>query len=229
MQSKTPEQCKIQIQMTGCSWLENHVKTLSLALCLPEGCFNPVIGHNEQTCMCQTLLFTSGYCRSQQVDITGIVWAVSSALCLCVTWDALPLYFKNQQNCMWCLKYEIFSGYMRKRCGSLTCQRRLWVNDFLGISEYTNTWNWTARGNSWLKRFEVHECNHVHTQNDVWIVWNLSSSSLIRHTLLHYWPHYLSPPWITQHVEEQVEEFKAHKITKTIQSYWLFLKAYGFF
>ncbi|TKS73341.1 Selenide, water dikinase 1 [Collichthys lucidus] len=38
-----------------------------------KGSFNLVIGHNEQTCMCQTLLFTSGYCLSQQVDITGIV------------------------------------------------------------------------------------------------------------------------------------------------------------
>lgn len=89
-------------------------------------------------------------------DITGVVWADSSALCLCVTWDALPLYFINQQNCMHRLKNEISSGNMKKHASA--------VNDFPGLYEYTDTWNWKERVNIRLRRFDVDECNNVHTQ-----------------------------------------------------------------
>lgn len=83
---------------------------LLLTLFLPKGCFNPVIGHNEQTCMCQTLLLTSAYCLSQRVDLTAIVGAASYGLCLCTAQVVLLLYFINPQNGAYSLIYSEWLG-----------------------------------------------------------------------------------------------------------------------
>lgn len=83
---------------------------LPLTLFLPKGCFNPVIGHNEQTCMCQTLLLTSAYCLSQRVDLTAIVGADSYGLCLCIAQVVLLIFFINPQNGAYSLIYGEWLG-----------------------------------------------------------------------------------------------------------------------
>lgn len=49
--------------------LRHSQRSIFLSPAARRKCFNPVIGHNKQTCMCQTpllLLLTSAYCPSQR-------------------------------------------------------------------------------------------------------------------------------------------------------------------